>query len=305
MTAEADGATHCGFIALVGAPNAGKSTLMNRLVGAKVSIVTPTVQTTRSRIIGVAVHDRAQMVYVDTPGIFEPRRRLDRAMVAAAWGGAADADTIVVLVDSRRGIDGDTLRIVGGLKGAGRGAVLALNKIDVIRRDKLLALAAALDREGEGIFTDVFMISALNGDGVDDLRDALAARLPQGPWLFPEDQLSDMNERLFAAEITREKLFIKLYQELPHALTVETESWQPFANGSVRIEQTIYVERDTQKAIVLGKGGRLIKAVGAEARHELEEIWGRKVHLILFVKVREKWGEDPERYRPWGLDYEA
>ena len=305
MTAEADGATHCGFIALVGAPNAGKSTLMNRLVGAKVSIVTPTVQTTRSRIIGVAVHDRAQMVYVDTPGIFEPRRRLDRAMVAAAWGGAADADTIVVLVDSRRGIDGDTLRIVGGLKGAGRGAVLALNKIDVIRRDKLLALAAALDREGEGIFTDVFMISALNGDGVDDLRDALAARLPQGPWLFPEDQLSDMNERLFAAEITREKLFIKLYQELPHALTVETESWQPFANGSVRIEQTIYVERDTQKAIVLGKGGRQIKAVGAEARHELEEIWGRKVHLILFVKVREKWGEDPERYRPWGLDYEA
>ena len=294
---------HCGYIAVVGAPNAGKSTLVNRLVGAKVTIVTPKVQTTRSRILGVAVLGDTQMIYVDTPGIFQPRRRLDRAMVAAAWGGAADADQVVLLVDARRGFDGDTRRIVEGLQKAGRKATLGLNKIDTVRRDTLLGLAAELD--ATGIFTDTFMISALKGDGVEDLRDALAPRLPEGPWLFPEDQLSDLNERLFAAEITREKLFMRLHQELPYALTVETEGWEPFQNGDVRIEQCVYVERDSQKGIVLGKGGARIKAVREESVADLEEFLGRKVHLFIFVKVREKWGDDPERYRDWGLDFNA
>ena len=251
--------TRCGFVAVVGAPNAGKSTLVNRLVGAKVSIVTPKVQTTRSRILGVARHGEVQIVYVDTPGIFEPKRRLDRAMVAAAWSGAADADVVVVLIDSERGRSRDVERIVTGLKRSRRPAILALNKIDLVPRQKLLGLAAGLD--AEGVFTDTFMISALTGDGVDDLRDDLTARLPEGPWLFPEDQLSDMNDRLFAAEMTREKLFLQLRQELPYALTVETDAWQPFEDGAVRIEQTIYVERDSQKAIVLGKGGGRIKSV--------------------------------------------
>ncbi len=293
----------CGYIAVVGAPNAGKSTLVNRLVGAKVTIVTPKVQTTRSRILGVAVLGDTQMIYVDTPGIFKPRRRLDRAMVAAAWSGAADSDEVVVMVDAKRGYDGDTRRIIEGLGKSGRKATLALNKIDTVRRDRLLGLAAELD--ATGIFADTFMISALTGDGVDDLRDTLAPRLPEGPWLFPEDQLSDLNERLFAAEITREKLFLRLHQELPYALAVETESWEPFENGAVRIEQCVYVERDSQKGIVLGKGGARIKAVREEAVSDLEEILGRKVHLFIFVKVREKWGDDPERYREWGLDFNA
>lgn len=297
------GETRCGFVALVGAPNAGKSTLINYLVGAKVSIVTPKVQTTRNRIIGVTVEEEAQLVFVDTPGIFAPQRRLDRAMVAAAWSGAADADEVVVLVDSERGITRDARRIVEGLKQAGRKAILALNKIDLVRRDKLLGLAAELD--STGVFTDVFMISALDGDGVQDLRLALAARLRVGPWLYPEDQLSDMNDRLFAAEMTREKLFLQLRQEVPYALTVETESWERFKDGSVRMEQVIFVRSDSQKSIVLGKGGSRIKSVGTDARVELEEMMGCRVHLKLFVKVRDKWGDDPERYRDLGLDFDA
>jgi GTP-binding protein Era len=293
----------CGFIAVIGAPNAGKSTLINRLVGAKVSIVTPKVQTTRSRILGVARLAETQMIYVDTPGIFEPKRRLDRAMVAAAWGGAADADEVIVLIDSERGRGRDVERIVEGFKRSGRRVILALNKVDLLRREKLLGLAAGFD--SDGVFTDTFMISALTGDGVDDLRDDLAARLPEGPWLFPDDQLSDMNDRLFAAEITREKLFLQLRQELPYALTVETEAWQPFENGAVRIEQTIYVERDSQKAIVLGKQGARIKSVREAAGTELAEHFDRAVHLFIFVKVRDKWGDDPERYRDLGLDFNA
>ena len=296
-------ATRCGYIAVVGAPNAGKSTLVNYLVGAKISIVTPKVQTTRSRILGVSIRDAVQMIYVDTPGIFQPRRRLDRAMVAAAWSGVADGDETLLLIDVKRGLDGDARRIMDGLKKAKRQAVLALNKIDLVARDKLLGMASELD--STGLFTDIFMISALKGDGVEDLAAALAPRLPEGPWLFPEDQLSDLNDRLFAAEITREKLYLRLHQELPYALTVETEAWEPFRNGDVRIEQTIYVERGNQKGIVLGRGGERIKAIREEAIADLEEYLGRKTHLFIFVKVREKWGDDPERYRDWGLDFNA
>jgi GTP-binding protein Era len=302
--AEADkSAMRFGFIAVLGAPNAGKSTLINRIVGAKVSIVTPKVQTTRTRVLGIAARGAAQLVFVDTPGIFQPRRRLDRAMVAAAWAGAADADLVVLLVDVQKGITADVAAIVDGLEAAGRKAILALNKIDLVKRERLLALATALHEKG--IFTDIFMISAATGDGVEDLADTLAARLPEGHWLYPEDQLSDMAERQLAAEITREKLFLKLRQELPYALTVETEEWEDRPDGSVRINQVIYVERDSQKSIVLGKGGQMIKAVGAAAREELEAMLDCRVHLFLFVKVREKWGEDPERYRDWGLDYDV
>ncbi len=299
----AEAANRCGFVALLGAPNAGKSTLLNRLVGAKVSIVTPKVQTTRTRVLGIAMRGHAQIVFVDTPGIFQPKRRLDRAMVAAAWAGAADADIVVLLVDAQKGVTHDARRIVEGLEKAGRKAILALNKIDLVKRDKLLELAATLNETG--IFTDIFMISAETGDGVEDLAETLVGRLPEGPWLYPEDQLSDMAERQLAAEITREKLFLKLRQELPYALTVETEEWEDKPDGSVRIAQIIYVQRDSQKSIVLGKGGQMIKAVGAAAREELEGMLGCRVHLFLFVKVREKWGEDPERYRDWGLDYDA
>ena len=300
--------TRSGFVAILGVPNAGKSTLTNALVGAKVAIVTPKVQTTRTRIRGVAIEGKAQIVFVDTPGIFAPKRRLERAMVAAAWAGAADADLIVVVVDAAAaaeagGPDGDTLRIVEGLRTAGRNAVLALNKVDMLKPPVLLGIAERLNREG--IFTDTFMISALTGSGVADLKAHLASRLPEGPWLYPADQLTDMPERLLAAEVTREQLFLQLHQELPYALTVETESWEEFADGSVKITEVIYVERDNQKAIVLGKGGQRIKAVGAAARKELAAMLGRTVHLFLFVKVRERWREDPERYRLWDLDFNA
>lgn len=291
----------CGFVALLGAPNAGKSTLLNTIVGAKVSIVTPKVQTTRMRILGVSIVGDAQLVFIDTPGIFTPKRRLDRAMVAAAWGGASDSDVILLLIDAKTGIDRDTRRIIYGLKESNRTAVCVLNKIDTVKRSSLLALTDNL--VSENIFTDFFMISALNGDGVEDLRCELAGRLPEGPWHFPEDQLSDMNDRLFAAEITREKLYLNLYQELPYALTVETETWEPFDNGAVKVEQVIFVERDRQKGIVLGKGGELIKRVRTLAQEELKNILERDVHLFLFVKVRENWGDDPERYRDWGLDF--
>lgn len=291
----------CGFLALLGAPNAGKSTLLNTIVGAKVSIVTPKVQTTRMRILGVSIVGDAQLVFIDTPGIFTPKRRLDRAMVAAAWGGASDSDVILLLIDAKTGIDRDTRRIINGLKESNRPAVCVLNKIDTVKRSSLLALTDNL--VSENIFTDFFMISALNGDGVEDLRCELAGRLPEGPWHFPENQLSDMNDRLFAAEITREKLYLNLYQELPYALTVETETWEPFDNGAVKVEQVIFVERDRQKGIVLGKGGELIKRVRTLAQEELKDILERDVHLFLFVKVRENWGDDPERYRDWGLDF--
>ncbi len=296
-----DAARRCGFIAVLGAPNAGKSTLINRLVGAKVSIVTPKVQTTRSRILGVARLGETQMVYVDTPGIFAPKRRLERAMVSAAWRGAHDADVVVVLVDARRGFDSDTARIVAGLAERKRQAVLALNKIDLVKRERLLPLAAELGESG--VFSETFMISALKGDGVDDLRSHLAGRMAAGPWLYPEDQLSDIPLRLLAAEVTREKLFLRLHQELPYALTVETESWQERDDGGVRIEQIIYLLRDNHKPIVLGKGGSQIKAVGQAAREDLAELLGRPVHLFLHVKVAPKWTDDPNRYRDMGLEF--
>ena len=293
--------TRCGFVALVGAPNAGKSTLLNRFVGAKVSIVTPKVQTTRRRIIGVCIAGPVQLVFVDTPGIFAPKRRLERAMVAAAWVGAHDADVVVVLVDARRGTDDATRRIVDGLRKKGAIAVLALNKIDLVGREELLPLAAELDETGA--FGETFMISALNGDGVDDLRSALAARLPTGPWLYPEDQLSDLPLRSLAAEVVREKLFLNLHQELPYALSVETESFVERKDGSVRIDALIYVLRASHKPIVLGKGGATIKRVGTAARLDLEASLDRRVHLFLRVKVAPKWTDDPARYREMGLEF--
>ena len=293
--------TRCGYVALIGAPNAGKSTLLNQLVGRKLAIVTPKVQTTRTRLLGIAIIGPTQLVLVDTPGIFEPRRRLDRAMVAAAWAGAADADETVLLADAARPNDRDTQRIIGRLKETSRRAILALNKIDLIRRDKLLGVADALFKTG--VFTEIFMISALTGDGIDDLKQRLAETAPPGPWLFPADQLSDAPERWIAAEVTREQVFLQLHDELPYAATVETESWQERRDGSVRIDQVIYVQRPGQRAIVLGEGGRRIKAIGARARAELEAMFDRRIHLFLFVKVRENWVEDPERYAALGLDY--
>ena len=311
MTGEAPAAgPRCGFVALLGAPNSGKSTLVNALTGAKVSIVSPRVQTTRTRVLGIVMVGggpaATQVVLVDTPGIFEPKRRLDRAMVAAAWQGAADADMVALLVDARRcerQTDGDTGRIIDGLMREDRRAVLLLNKIDLLKRDRLLALADRMN--GEGPFTDIFMISALTGSGIGDFLAHCAVRLPAGPHLFPEDQLSDMPERLLAAEITREKLYLSLYRELPYALTVETETWEERGDGSVKIEQTVYVRRDSQKSIVLGKGGQLIGKIGAASREELETLFGRRVHLFLFVKVRDRWQDDPARYREWGLEFPA
>lgn len=300
---DAAAATRCGFVALIGAPNAGKSTLMNSLVGAKVTIVTPKVQTTRTRVLGIVLQDSAQIVFVDTPGIFAPRRRLDRAMVAAAWQGASDADTVVLLVDAKRGIDADTKSILEGLERSKRKAILAINKVDLVKRPELLGLAEELN--ATELFTDTFMVSALTGDGVPDLLAYLAGRMPEGPWLYPEDQITDMPMRLLAAEITREKLFLQLHQELPYALTVETEDWEERRDGSARIAQVVFVQRDNQKAIVLGKGGSRIKTVGMAARKELEELLERRIHLNLFVKVRQNWADDPERFRDWNLDHKA
>jgi len=293
--------TRCGYVALIGAPNAGKSTLLNQLVGQKLAIVTPKVQTTRSRLLGIVLVGEAQLVLVDTPGIFAPRRRLDRAMVAAAWAGAADADQVVLLVDAARPAEPDTRRIVDRLVASGRRALLALNKIDLVRRDTLLAVADTLFRTGA--FEQVFMISALTGDGVEDLKRHLAAAVPAGPWLFPEDQLSDAPERWLAAEVTREQMFLQLHDELPYAVSVETEAWTERNDGSVRIDQVIYVRRAGQRAIVLGDKGSRIKAIGARARGELQRLLERRVHLFLFVKVRDNWIEDPERYAALGLDY--
>jgi GTP-binding protein Era len=297
-------ATRCGYVAIVGAPNAGKSTLLNTLVGTKVSIVTPKVQTTRTRVLAIALAGAAQLIFVDTPGIFAaPKRRLERAMVAAAWSGASDADVVVVLVDAVRGADPDTARIVAQLKDGGRTLLLALNKVDAVKRERLLVLADQLNQAAT--FEATFMVSALTGDGVDDLKRALAARLPDGPWMFPEDQLADMPLRLLAAELTREQLFLQLHDELPYSLTVEPTAWQERADGSVRIDQTVTVLRDSQKPIVLGKGGRRIKAVGAAARAEIAQMLERPVHLFLHVQVRENWQDDPARYRDMGLEFES
>ena len=302
--AAAPEAARCGFVAIVGAPNVGKSTLLNRLVGTKVSIVSSKVQTTRRRILGITIKDATQVVFVDTPGIFTPApgRHLEQAMVRAAWRSVEDAERRVLVVDARRGIDGDTETILAGLrKGEGQ-LILAINKVDLVAPPKVLPIIERLRQTG--LFDQVFIVSALTGDGCEDLLQALSHDLPEGPWLFPEDQLSDLSQRAMAAEITREKLFEQLHQELPYSLTVETEGWAESEDAKeIRIDQTIYVQRDSQKAIVLGKGGRQIKAVGRAARVELVEILGCRVHLFLFVKVRPRWTEDPERYQELGLEF--
>ncbi|MCP4330831.1 MAG: GTPase Era [Alphaproteobacteria bacterium] len=293
----------CGYVALVGAPNTGKSTLLNALVGSKVSIVSPKVQTTRSRVLGISIIEQSQVIFVDTPGIFEPRRRLDRAMVRAAWQSASGADLVALIIDANRRVDSDTQRIVEGLRENGRKSIAVLNKIDIVKRSSLLLLTERLNEQAS--YEEFFMISALTGDGVGDLSSYLARAVPPGPWLFPADQISDMPLRLLAAEITREKLYLQLHRELPYSAAVETESWQEFDDGSVRVGQIVYVQRPSQKAIVLGKGGQRVKAIGAAAREELMTILDRKVHLFLHVKTREKWIDDPERYRDLGLDFDA
>jgi GTP-binding protein Era len=293
--------TRCGFIALIGAPNAGKSTLVNALVGAKVSIVSHKVQTTRASLRGIAIEGGSQLVFIDTPGIFAPRRRLDRAMVTAAWGVAHDADLVGVLIDARRGLDDDVGAMLDRLADVRQGKFLILNKVDLVEKPGLLALAQAANRRAS--FETTFMISALRRDGVEDMRRWLAARVPAGPWHYPEDQVSDAPLRQLAAEITREKLYLRLHQELPYHSTVETAAWKELADGSVRIEQTIYVERESQRKIVLGKGGATIKAIGSDARREIAGVVEAPVHLMLFVKVREDWGDDPERYREIGLEF--
>jgi GTP-binding protein Era len=294
-------ATACGFVALIGAPNVGKSTLVNALVGSKVTIVSRKVQTTRALIRGIVVENNAQIILVDTPGIFAPKRRLDRAMVSTAWSGAHDADLVCVLLDAREGLNEEADAIFARLADVAHPKLLVLNKVDLVPREKLLALAkAANDRLA---FAHTFMISALSGDGVDDLRRTLASMVPPGPFHYPEDQMSDAPIRHLAAEITREKIFQKLHQELPYSSTVETESWTERKDKSVRIEQTIFVERESQRKIVLGKAGATIKSIGADARKEIAELIEQPVHLFLFVKVRENWGEDPERYREMGLEF--
>jgi GTPase len=301
LPATADAPTRCGFVALIGAPNVGKSTLVNALVGSKVTIVSRKVQTTRALIRGIVVENNAQIILVDTPGIFSPRRRLDRAMVSTAWSGAHDADLVCVLIDAREGIDEEADAILNRLAAVRHDRILVLNKIDLVAREKLLALAKAANDRLK--FGRTFMISALSGDGVDDLRRTLAEMVPQGPFHYPEDQMSDAPLRHLAAEITREKIFRQLHQELPYQSTVETESWTERKDKSIRIEQTIFVERESQRKIVLGKGGATIKSIGAEARKEIAEILGQPVHLFLFVKVREGWGDDPDRYREMGLEF--
>ena len=310
--------TKCGFVSVIGAPNAGKSTFVNKMVGAKVSIVTHKVQTTRTRIRGVALFDETQIVFVDTPGIFTPRRRLDKAMVTAAWEGAENTDVLLLLVDApsylnflenegeSRASDRaaqDTDMILKGLEEANKKVVLVLNKIDLIPRQRLLSLTAHFHEQGE--FEETFMISAEKGLGLKELEGYLLTKMPPSPWMYPEDQLSDISDRLMAAEITREKLFLRLHQELPYSLTVETESWKRTKKKDLRIEQVIYVERNSQKALVLGQGGQTIKTIGQMAREELEELLDTKVHLFLFVKVREKWSDDPSRYREMGLQLDS
>jgi GTP-binding protein Era len=295
--------TRAGFVALIGEPNAGKSTLLNRMVGAKVSIVTHKVQTTRARIRGVAMEGDAQIVFVDTPGLFRPRRRLDRAMVAAAWGGAADADLVVLLIEAHRGMTEGVKAILESLRErvGGRPVALAINKIDRVKAEALLQLSKEMNEAFP--FERTFMISAERGHGTEDLKRWLGERMPEGPWLYPEDQLADLPMRMIAAEMTREKLTLRLHQELPYELTVETEAWEERPDGSAKVDQIIYVAREGHRGIVLGKGGETIKAVGQAARVEMEEFMGRRVHLFLTVKVKENWLEDPERYGEMGLDF--
>lgn len=295
--------TRCGFVTLLGAPNAGKSTLVNTMVGAKVSIVSPKVQTTRSRVRGIVVKDDCEIVLVDTPGIFKPKRRLDRAMVAAAWQEAEYTDLRVLMVDARRGVDDDTRAITDSLKKNKLAAVLVLNKIDLVKPEKLLELSAQLNDLHD--FSETFMLSASTGEGVKEFENRIAAQMPESPFMFPADQVSDLPNRLLAAEITREKLYMNLNQELPYVTTVLTDSWKDLDNGAIRLDQTIYVEREKQRQIVLGKNGAMIKKIGMQARKELEDLFECRVHLFLFVKVREKWGDNPELYRPWGLDFNA
>ncbi len=291
----------CGFIALIGAPNVGKSTLINAIVGAKVTIVSHKVQTTRTLLRGIATQEDAQLVFIDTPGIFQPRRRLDRAMVAGAWTGAGDADIVGAMIDAKRGLDEETSALLERLAGLKQTKILIVNKIDLVEKPTLLTLVKnAIERVP---FAATFMVSALTGDGIADLKHWLSGHVPVGPWHYPEDQLTDAPLRQLAAEITREKLYLRLHQELPYQSTVETNSWKELKDGSVRIEQTIYVERMSQRKIVLGKGGQTIKAIGAEARREIADIAEQPVHLFLFVKVREAWGNDPERYREIGLEF--
>jgi GTPase len=297
----APGGRRFGFVAIVGAPNVGKSTLVNALVGAKVTIVSPKVQTTRAIMRGIAIEGDAQLIFVDTPGIFSPRRRLDRAMVATAWGGAHDADVVALMIDAKRGLDDETAAIAAKLADAPAPKILIVNKVDLVAKPSLLGLVAAANEGAH--YAATFMVSALSGNGVAEVKKWLAGHVPDGPWHYPEDQISDAPLRALAAEITREKIYLRLHQELPYHSTVETESWQERKDGSVRIEQTIYVERESQRKIVLGKGGQAIKAIGAQARKEIAEIIEKPVHLFLFVKVREGWSDDPERYREMGLEF--
>jgi GTPase len=294
-------ARRCGFVAIIGAPNVGKSTLVNALTDGKVTIVSPKVQTTRTTIRGIAIVGNAQLVFVDTPGIFAPRRRLDRAMVAVAWSGAHDADIVALMLDARRGIDEDAAAIIAKLAEVAGPRILILNKIDLVDKPRLLGLVREANERLA--FAATFLVSALNGDGVADIKTWLAGHVPAGPWLYPEDQISDAPLRALAAEITREKIYLRLHQELPYHSTVETDVWKELRDGAVRIEQTIYVERESQRKIVLGKGGRAIKTIGAQARKEISSLIEKPVHLFLFVKVREGWADDPERYREMGLEF--
>ena len=293
--------TRCGFIALIGAPNVGKSTLINALVGTKVAIVSHKVQTTRTLLRGIATVDGSQLVFIDTPGIFAPKRRLDRAMVTNAWAGTHDADIAAVLIDAKRGLDDEADAILERLVEVGQPKILLINKVDLVEKSALLAIAKAAN--ARVTFAATFMISALTGDGVADVKRWLAQHVPQGPWHYPEDQITDAPLRQLAAEITREKLYLRLHQELPYQSTVETDIWKELKDGSTRIEQTIYVERESQRKIVLGKGGQTIKAIGADARREIADMIEAPVHLFLFVKVRERWGDDPDRYRGMGLEF--
>lgn len=292
-----------GFVSLIGAPNAGKSTITNNFVGSKVSIVSPKAQTTRTIVKGIGIYDNTQIVFLDTPGVFKPKRRFDRAMVASAWSGVNDADIVVLVVDAKRGFDDETKAIVNKLNKNKIEAVLVLNKVDLIQKEKLLGLSAEINQAGK--FVETFMVSALTGQNIEDFYQYLGDNLPQSPWYYPEDQISDMPLKLLTAEVVREKLFLYLRQELPYSITVEPELWERREDNSVRAEMTIYVERDSQKIIVLGKGGSMIKKIGQSARRELEEMLEDRIHLFLFVKVRENWSEDPARYADWGLNFNS
>ena len=300
-TGKGAGSQRCGFVAIIGAPNVGKSTLVNAMVGSKVTIVSPKVQTTRAIIRGIAIERDAQLIFVDTPGIFAPRRRLDRAMVAVAWSGAHDADIVALMVDAKRGLDDETMAIAAKLADIAATKILIVNKVDLVAKPSLLGLVHAANESMT--FAATFMVSAQSGDGVAEVKRWLAAHVPPGPWHYPQDQISDAPMRALAAEITREKIYLRLHQELPYRSTVETDVWKELRDGSVRIEQTIFVERESQRKIALGKGGQAIRSIGAEARKEIAKLIEKPVHLFLFVKVREGWADDPARYREMGLEF--